>query len=172
MKSKSAGWLTDIRQLGSGWQLIARILRRHRWEVASILVATLGVYASSLSVPIVIQNIVDGIITQHTATFIGALGIIAIALSIADVLLADFRRAMVISLGQRVDRHISLEIMAHVLGARIDAAGRNTGEILNMTEHTDKIKTFMIDISRRRSSTLAVRLSLRSSFSPIALIVV
>lgn len=146
MKSKSAGWLTDIRQLGSGWQLIARILRRHRWEVASILVATLGVYASSLSVPIVIQNIVDGIITQPTATFIGALGIIAIALSIADVLLADFRRAMVISLGQRVDRHISLEIMAHVLGARIDAAGRNTGEILNRTEQTDKIKTFMIDI--------------------------
>ena len=62
-------------RFGSGWQLIAKILRRHRWEVASILVATLGVYASSLSVPIVIQNIVDGIITQQTATFIGVLGI-------------------------------------------------------------------------------------------------
>jgi ABC-type bacteriocin/lantibiotic exporter with double-glycine peptidase domain len=146
MKSKSAGWLTDIRQLGSGWHLIAKILRRHRWEVASILVATLGVYASSLSVPIVIQNIVDGIITQHTATFIGALSILAITLSVADVLLADYRRAMVISLGQRVDRHISLEIMAHVLGARIDVAGHNTGEILNRTEQSDKIKTFMIDI--------------------------
>ena len=101
MKSKSAGWLADIRQLGSGWQLIAKILRRNRWEVASILVATLGVYASSLSVPIVIQNIIDGIINQHTAMFIGALGILAIVLSVADVLLADFRRARVISLGQR-----------------------------------------------------------------------
>ncbi len=108
--------------------------------------ATLGVYASSLSIPIVIQNIVDGIITKNSAMFIGVLGVLAFVLSVADVLLADFRRAKVISLGQRVDRHISLEIMAHLLSARIDANGCNTGEILNRTEQTDKIKTFMIDI--------------------------
>ncbi len=126
--------------------LIARILRRHRRRVAAILLATLGVYISSLSVPIVIQNIIDGITSHRTTLFVGTLGTLAVILSIADVFLADIRRSMVISLGQRVDRHISLEIMAHVLGARIDVADHNTGEILNRTEQTDKIKTFMIDI--------------------------
>ena len=132
-------------QSESGWRLIAKILRRHRCRVAGILLATLGVYASSLSIPIVIQNIIDGITSRQAVLFIGTLGILATMLSVADVFLADIRRSMVISLGQRVDRHISVEIMAHVLGARIDA-DRNTGEILNRTEQTNKIKTFMIDI--------------------------
>jgi hypothetical protein len=42
-------------------------------EFLLALAATLGVYASSLSVPIVIQNIVDGIITTQTPAFLGAL---------------------------------------------------------------------------------------------------
>src|SRR5579862_8050178 len=92
MKPKIADWLA-VHQHGSGWQLIVKILQRHRWQVVSILVSTLGVYGSSLSVPIVVQNIVDGIITQHSAAFIGALGILVITLSVVDVLLADFRRA-------------------------------------------------------------------------------
>ena len=53
---------------------------------------------------------------------------------------------MVINLGLRVDRHISLEIIARVLGSRIDTADRNTGEILNRTEQTGKIKNFLIDL--------------------------
>lgn len=125
--------------------LIAGILWRQRHRVAGVLFSTLGVYASSLSIPIVIQNIIDGITSRQAALFIGALGILATMLSIADVFLADIRRSMMISLGQSVDRHISAEIMAHVLGARIDI-GRNAGEILNRTAQTDKIKIFMIDI--------------------------
>ena len=145
MNSNSIGWFSSIIQNKSGWKLIARILKRQRRRVAGILLSTLGVYASSLSVPIVIQNIIDGITSRQPAVFIGTLGILAMLLSIIDVFLADIRRSMVISLGQRVDRNISAEIMAHVLGARIDV-GHNAGEILNRTEQTDKIKTFMIDI--------------------------
>jgi ABC-type bacteriocin/lantibiotic exporter with double-glycine peptidase domain len=74
------------------------------------------------------------------------MGLLTIALSIADVFFVDLRRMMTIILGQSVDRQISLEIMARILGARMDIAGRNTGEILNMTEQADKIKIFIIDI--------------------------
>jgi ABC-type bacteriocin/lantibiotic exporter with double-glycine peptidase domain len=147
MKStKKAGWAAGIIQRNSGSRLIAEILRRRNRSVAGVLAATFGVYASSLSIPIVIQNAVDGIVSRQSATFIGALGILAVALSVADVLLADLRRSLIIALGQSLDRHISLEIMARVLGARIDAAGHNTGEILNRAEQTDKIKSFVIDV--------------------------
>lgn len=130
----------------SGWKLILRILKRNRRTVAAILAATLGVYASSLSIPIVIQYIIDNITARQPALFIAGLGAFALALSVADVFLADARRLMVIALGQRVDRHIALEIMSHILGARIDVASHDTGEILNRTEQTDKIRSFMVNI--------------------------
>lgn len=146
MTSNRAGRLAGVLEGGSGWRLIAQILRRRRHEVAGVLLATLGVYASSLSVPIVIQTMIDGVTSRQTAPFIAALAFLAMALSVADVVLADRRRSMIIALGQRVDRHIALEIMAHVLGARLDAPDRDTGAILNRTEQTDRIKTYMIEV--------------------------
>ncbi len=130
----------------NGWRQIMLILRRHRRCVAAILISTLGIYASSLSVPIVIKNIIDGITSGKSALLVSILGLVAITLAIIDVQLADVRRRLVIYLGQRVDRHISLHIMKHVLGARLDDANRNTGEILNRTEQADKIETFLIDL--------------------------
>ncbi|MGP0060697.1 MAG: peptidase domain-containing ABC transporter [Beijerinckiaceae bacterium] len=130
----------------NGWRQIMLILRRYRRCVAAILISTLGIYASSLSVPIVIKNIIDGITSGKSALLVSILGLVAITLAIIDVQLADVRRWLVIYLGQRVDRHISLQIMKHVLGARLDDANRNTGEILNRTEQADKIKTFLIDL--------------------------
>lgn len=141
-----SGWLNRVARGRSGWFLIIKILRRQRLRVAAILAATLGVYAFGLSVPIVIQNIIDGITSGRSAAFLGTLGFLAIVFSVADVVFADIRQSMVINLGLRVDRHISLEIMARVLGSRIDTAGRNTGEILNRTEQTAKIKNFLIDL--------------------------
>ena len=140
------GWLDRVARRSSGWHLIMKILRRQRLKVVAILAATLGVYASGLSVPIVIQNIIDGITSGKGVTFICVIGFLAIIFSIADVVFADIRRSLVIDLGLRVDRHISLEIMARVLGSRIDGADRDTGEILNRTEQTGKIKSFLIDL--------------------------
>ena len=146
MTSLKAGGLNGVAWGGSGWRLIMKILRRYRLRVAAILATTLGVYASSLAVPIVTQSIIDGITAGKSITFIGLLGVLAVAFAVIDVVLADIRRSLVIHLGQRVDRHVSLEIMSHVLGARIDDPKRNTGEILNRTEQTDKIKHFLIDL--------------------------
>jgi ABC-type bacteriocin/lantibiotic exporter with double-glycine peptidase domain len=140
------GWLNRVTRRRSGWFLIIKILRRQRFRVAAILVATLGVYAFGLSVPIVIQHIIDGITSGQSVAFLCMLGFLAVVLSIADVVFADIRRSMIVNLGLRVDRHISLEIMARVLGSRIDTANRNTGEILNRTEQTGKIKDFLIDM--------------------------
>ena len=53
---------------------------------------------------------------------------------------------MVISLSHRLDKHISLEIMKHVLGSRVDCAKYNTGEILHRTDQTDTLKHFLIDL--------------------------
>jgi len=53
-------WLNRAAWHGSGWRLIGKILYLNRFKVAAILMVTLGVYGSSLSVPIVVQNIVDG----------------------------------------------------------------------------------------------------------------
>jgi subfamily B ATP-binding cassette protein HlyB/CyaB len=139
-------WLNRAAWHGSGWRLIGKILHLNRFKVAAILMVTLGVYASSLSVPIVVQNIVDGITAGKSAIFIFILGLLSIILAITDVLLADIRRSMVISLSQRVDQHISLEIMRHVLGSRVDVAKYNTGEILNRTNQTDTLKQFLIDL--------------------------
>jgi ABC-type bacteriocin/lantibiotic exporter with double-glycine peptidase domain len=138
--------LIDIARRESGWRLIFRILNRQRRGVAAILAITLGVYASSLSVPIVIQHIIDGISASRVSSPIALLAVLALALAAIDVLLADRRRALVIALGQRLDRHISLEIMGRLLGARMDMADRDTGKILNRTEQVERIKIFMIDI--------------------------
>ena len=146
MTSSVTGWLTNIIERDSGWRLIFGILYRQRRSVAAIFAITLGVYASSLSVPIVIQNIIDYTGQNKAAAPIVMLGVLAAMLSAIDVFLANRRRALVISLGQRVDRHISLKIMARLLGARMDTADRDTGKILNRTEQAEKIKTFMIDI--------------------------
>jgi ABC-type bacteriocin/lantibiotic exporter with double-glycine peptidase domain len=140
------GWLNHVARRQSGWLLIIKILHQQRFRVAAVLVATLGVYASGLSIPIVTQNIIDGITSGKSVAFLCMLISLAIVLSIADVVFADIRRLMVINLGLRVDRHISLEIMTHVLNARIDTADRNTGEILNRTEQTGKVKDFLIDL--------------------------
>lgn len=146
MTSPEAEGLDGSAWRGSGGRLILRVLRRHRLRVAAILTATLGVYAAGLSVPVVIQTIIDGITAGQPATAIILSGLLAIALALTDVVLADIRRAMVIRLGQRVDRRVALEIMARVLGARIDTGGHATGEILNRTEQTDKIRSFLIDL--------------------------
>ena len=140
------GWLTNTIERDSGWRLIFGILHRQRRSVAAIFAITLGVYASSLSVPIVIQHIIDSVTAGRSAALIAMLGVLAAMLSAIDVFLANRRRFLVISLGQRVDRHISLEIMARLLGARMDTADRDTGKVLNRTEQAEKIKTFMIDI--------------------------
>ena len=68
------GWLHRVARRRSGWFLIIKILRRQRFRVAAILMATLGVYASGLSVPIVIQNIIDGITSGQSAAFLCMLG--------------------------------------------------------------------------------------------------
>jgi ABC-type bacteriocin/lantibiotic exporter with double-glycine peptidase domain len=130
----------------TGWSAIIKILRRYRWNMASIAGATVGVYVSSLSMPILIQHMIDGIAGGTSAWSIGWLALLALLLSIADVALADIRQSRVILLGQRVDRLISLAIMAAVLGAHIDVSNRNIGEVLNRTEQTGKIKDFLIDI--------------------------
>lgn len=133
----------------SGGRLIVGILRRHRLKVAAILLVTLAVYGASLAVPVVTQHIVDGIIARQSPASLGWLGALAIVFAVMDVALAELRRAMVFDLGQRVDRNISLEIMAHLLGARVDATRRDTGEILNATGQMDKVKTFLIDLIPR-----------------------
>ncbi|MGE0421865.1 MAG: peptidase domain-containing ABC transporter [Reyranellaceae bacterium] len=139
----------DDSRRGGGGRLIVRILRRHRLKVAAILVLTLGVYGAGLAVPVVTQRIVDGITARQSLISLGQLGALAIAFAILDVALAELRRMMLFSLGERVDRNISLEIMAHLLGARIDTAQHNPGEILNATEQMDKVKTFLIDLIPR-----------------------
>jgi ABC-type bacteriocin/lantibiotic exporter with double-glycine peptidase domain len=131
---------------GSGGRLIIRILRRYRFKVTAILMATLGVYAAGLAVPVVTQNIIDGITSGWSTAFTLTLGFLAVACAAIDVALADIRRSMIIDLGQRVDRQISLEIMTHVLGSRLDTGSHTTGETLNRTEQTDKIKGFLIDL--------------------------
>ncbi len=130
----------------SSWLLVLGILRRYQGSVAVIIGMTLAAYTANLAVPIVIQKLIDGVALKKSDEFLWVMGFLAIILSIADVFFMDLRRMMTITLGQRVDRHISLEIMARILGARIDTADRNTGEILNRTEQAGKIKLFIIDV--------------------------
>lgn len=145
MRSREPEEQAHPKSHGTGWRLIAKFLRRHRLRVAGVVAATLAVYAASLAVPIVTQRIVDGIRGGLSPGSIGALGALALVLALVDVAVADARRSMIIALGQRLDRRISLEIMVRVLGARIDVAEPDVGAILNRAEQTDKIKHFLID---------------------------
>jgi ABC-type bacteriocin/lantibiotic exporter with double-glycine peptidase domain len=137
--------LQGIGWRGSGGRLTLKILRRHRHKVAAILMATLGVYASTLSVPIVTQQIIDGITTGKSIAFISVLGILAVLCAVVDVVMADIRRLLVGSLGQKLERHISLETMRHLLGSRTDTATYETGEVLNRAEQTERIRSFLIN---------------------------
>ena len=131
---------------GAGGRLVLASIRRHRSKVIAIVLATIGVYASGLSVPIVVRHIIDGITAAAPTHLVLALGALAVLLSVADVWLADRRRAMIIRLGQLLDRSVSLAIMSHLLRARVGPDINRAGEILNRVEQSDKIKGFLIDL--------------------------
>ena len=107
--------LASTPQRRFGWLWFAPVLERFRWQLIQVLLASLFIQLFQLVNPLLIQQIIDKVINQSNLSALQVLGIVLVASTLYQGLLATVRTWILIDTTDRMDLLLGSQVIDKLL---------------------------------------------------------
>ena len=133
---------TPKARFGLAWFIPA--VQQHRTILVQVLVASFFVQLFALLNPLLIQQIIDSVISQGNLSSLNVLGTLLVGLAAAQALLASLRTYLFSDTTNRIDINLGATIIDHLLRLPLSYfARRPVGEVSSRLNELEKIRRFL-----------------------------
>ena len=130
------------KRFGLSWFLPA--LQQHKGVLVQVLVASFFVQLFGLLNPLLIQQIIDAVISQGNVSSLNVLGTLLVAMSLAQAVLSSLRTYLFSDTTNRIDITLGSTIIDHLLRLPLGYfADRPVGEVSSRINELEKIRRFL-----------------------------
>ncbi len=134
--------VTPKKRFGLGWFIPA--LKEHKAVLIQVLVASFFVQLFGLLNPLLIQQIIDAVISQGNVSSLNVLGTLLIGMSLAQAVLSSLRTYLFADTTNRIDISLGSSIIDHLLRLPLGYfANRPVGEVSSRINELQKIRQFL-----------------------------
>jgi len=134
--------LTPKKRFGLSWFLPA--LQQHKGVLVQVLVASFFVQLFGLLNPLLIQQIIDAVISQGNVSSLNVLGTLLVAMGLAQAVLSSLRTYLFSDTTNRIDISLGSTIIDHLLRLPLGYfADRPVGEVSSRINELQKIRRFL-----------------------------
>lgn len=129
-------------RFGLGWFLPA--LKQHRLILVQVLIASFFVQLFALLNPLLIQQIIDAVISQGNLSSLNVLGTLLVGMAAAQAVLGSLRTYLFSDTTNRIDISLGSSIIDHLLRLPLGFfARRPVGEVSSRINELEKIRRFL-----------------------------
>ncbi|HAO68051.1 MAG TPA: peptidase C39 [Verrucomicrobiales bacterium] len=133
---------TPEESFGIGWFWPA--LRRYRNVLIQVLVAGFVVQLFTLANPLLIQVIIDKVITQRSLDTLQVLGIALVVVTMLEGVLGSLKTFLFAETTNRIDQRLGAEVIDHLLRLPLNYFDRRpVGELGSRVSELEKIRNFL-----------------------------
>jgi len=133
---------TPEQRFGPSWFWPA--LKRHRMVLIQVLVASFVVQLFTLANPLLIQVIIDKVISQRSLDTLQVLGIALVVVTILEGVLGSLRTFLFTQTTNRIDQRLGAEVIDHLLRLPLFYFDkRPVGELSTRVAELEKIRNFL-----------------------------
>lgn len=133
---------TPQQRFGLSWFLPS--LKKYRWVLTEVLIASLFVQLFGLANPLMVQVIIDRVIVQNSADTLHVLGIFLVVVAIFEALLTSLRTYLFVDTTNRIDMTLGSEIIDHLLRLPLRYFDRRpVGELSSRVNELENIRQFL-----------------------------
>jgi ATP-binding cassette subfamily B protein len=133
---------TPEQRFGFGWFWPA--LKRYRGILSQVLLASFVVQLFSLANPLLIQVIIDKVISQRSLDTLQVLGIALVAVTILEGVIGALRTFLFTETTNRIDLRLGSEVIDHLLRLPLNYFDRRpVGELGTRIAELEKIRNFL-----------------------------
>jgi subfamily B ATP-binding cassette protein HlyB/CyaB len=133
---------TPEEKFGVGWFWPA--LKRYRGVLTQVLVAAFVVQLFTLANPLLIQVIIDKVITQRSLDTLQVLGIALVVVTIMEGVLGSLRTFLFAETTNRIDLRLGAEVIDHLLRLPLSYFDkRPVGDLGTRVAELEKIRSFL-----------------------------
>ncbi|MBE9077390.1 peptidase domain-containing ABC transporter [Romeria aff. gracilis LEGE 07310] len=133
---------TPQQRFGLSWFLPS--LKKYRWVLTEVLIASLFVQVFGLANPLMVQVIIDRVIVQNSADTLHVLGIFLVIVAIFEAILTSLRTYLFVDTTNRIDMALGSEIIDHLLRLPLRYFDRRpVGELSSRVNELENIRQFL-----------------------------
>ena len=133
---------TPDQKFGPGWFWPA--LKRYRGVLIQVLAASFVVQLFTLANPLLIQVIIDKVISQRSLDTLQVLGIALVVVTILEGVLGSLKTFLFAETTNRIDQRLGAEVIDHLLRLPLDYFDRRpVGELGTRVAELEKIRNFL-----------------------------
>jgi ATP-binding cassette, subfamily B, bacterial HlyB/CyaB len=133
---------TPEQRFGPAWFLPA--LQRYRGILLQVLVTSFVVQMFGLAGPLLIQVIIDKVITQRSLDTLQVLGIALVVVTLLEGVLGSLRTFLFTETSNRIDMRLGAEVIDHLLRLPLNYFDRRpVGELGSRIAELEKIRNFL-----------------------------
>ena len=130
------------KRFGLSWFLPA--LKQHKMVLVQVLVASFFVQLFGLLNPLLIQQIIDAVISQGNVSSLNVLGTLLVGMSLAQAVLSSLRTYLFSDTTNRIDISLGSSIIDHLLRLPLGYfSNRPVGEVSSRINELEKIRRFL-----------------------------
>ncbi len=119
-------------------------IRRYRGVLTQVLLASLVVQLFTLVNPLLIQVIIDKVITQRSLDTLEVLGIALVVVTLLEGVLTSLRTFLFAETTNRIDMRLGAEVIDHLLRLPLNYFDRRpVGELASRVAELEKIRNFL-----------------------------
>ena len=133
---------TPKARFGLGWFLPA--IQKHRNALLQVVITSFFVQLLGLFNPLLIQQIIDAVISQGNFSSLNVLGTLLVAMALAQALLGSLRTYLFSDTTNRIDISLGASIIHHLLRLPLSYfSKRPVGEVSSRIGELEKIRSFL-----------------------------
>ena len=133
---------TPKARFGLGWFVPA--IQKHRNALLQVVVTSFFVQLLGLFNPLLIQQIIDAVISQGNFSSLNVLGTLLVAMALAQALLGSLRTYLFSDTTNRIDISLGASIINHLLRLPLSYfSKRPVGEVSSRISELEKIRSFL-----------------------------
>ena len=134
--------LTQKNKFGFNW--FYPFFKKYKGVLVQILIAGFVIQLLTLANPLLIQIIIDKVISQRSLASLQILGIALLFVTIFEGILSSFKSFLLSDTCNRIDTRISGDVIDHLLGLPLNFfQQRRTGELSSRVSELEKIRNFI-----------------------------
>ncbi len=133
---------TPQQNFGLSWFVPSVI--KYRWSLLLVLIASLFVQLFGLANPLMIQVIIDRVITQNSVDTLQVLGLFLVVIAIFEAMLSSLRTYLFVDTTNRIDLSLGAEIIDHLFRLPLRYFERRpVGELSSRIGELENIRSFL-----------------------------
>lgn len=133
---------TPQQKFGLGWFIPS--LKKYRGVLSLVLVASLFVQVFGLANPLMVQVIIDRVISRNSPDTLHVLGVFLVVIAVFEAILTSLRTYLFVDTTNRIDMSLGAEIIDHLLRLPLGYFDRRpVGELSSRVNELENIRQFL-----------------------------